>query len=1393
MRGWHRWLYVVGVLLVGRVCAVEVPAPLEPWRGWALHGDDASRCPVRDGGKSPPTCRWPGRLDLDASAEGLRFVQTWTLQSRTAVPLPGDAKLRPESVEVDGKAAPVVLSPNGRPWLSLDAGSHRIEGRIAWARRPASLPVPDEIALISLRVDGATLPRPQRNEDGELELGTVQVEEGDALQFEVYRLLADGVPQWLATRLYLSVSGSPREHVMPSPLPEGFVPVAIDSELPARLESDGRLRLQLRSGQFAVTVLARAPSPREQFRRTTSDAWPRQEIWQFRADPHFRVAQLTGLPGIDPNQVALPDWTGELDDELPPALFEVIDEADELPAFLFDAGAEAALEVALRGLPAQRAPRLSLQRALWLDFDGGAWRSIDRIRGELGSAPRIDMRAPWSMQRASRGGEGLLITEGVQPGQHGVELRDADVDVEIDARVDASGLRQASGWSHGFDAATAVLNLPPAYRLIAVVGADRAEGSWWESWDLLDLFLLSVIALLAWRLGGAPLGAIALCYGVLAWQQPDAPRLGVLLLLGTALLAKHVVAGRIGSFARALRGLSLALVALLGLGFAATELRLALYPQLEQSSVPPAPRHLDRYRSDGAAEIVEVQFAPGPAAPPPQPVQEMRSQKQDAAQSASSEPPLDRIMVTGSRIKAVDTFAYPADALVQSGSARPDWQWQRHTLHWNGPLLPDDLLGLVIAPPWMTRLWRVAAVALLFWLLARIARRTAPVAPRPGLASAAPAALCLAMLPLLLPFASSAQSLPDAQLLQELRARLLARDEPCRPNCGALGAASVVARPQHLLLALDAHVQAELVWPLPRPDASLALSGARVDGAPAAVRRDAAGDWLHLPRGVHRIELDYVPEGERWRIAFPLPPARLGVDAAGFEIVGIDQGRLVGDTLELIPPRRAAASPRESERSELSEAVPPFVGVQRRLTLDQQWEMEVTVERVAPLRGGINLRVPLLPGEQPFHDAPPVRDGQAVVSMPAGIDSVSWRSRLTPSDVFSLTAGSAAEYAEAWEIRTSPLLHVQADGIPEAGSEYTDAAIRRYLPLPGETLQLKVWRPTALDGARFAIENVRLRVTPGQRARDSSLTFQLRATQAGQHRIGLPPAAELLSFGIDGDDQPRVLDQGELRLPLRPGTQRVELRWREPIALGPALEGPQVALRGSTSNIALSLAVPEGRWLLHARGPQVGPAVLVWGELLVMALAALLLARIGGTSLRFHHWLLLGLGFSTLSWPAAVLVASWLLLLGWRGRRVDLVERRVFPWLQIGLAVLSVIALLALVVAVPYGLLGRPDMHVAGNASSAELLHWFADRSERGDLPPIMALSLPMWVYKLAILAWAMWLANALIGWLRWAWQCLGAGGAWRPIFRRKPAAAAASAKDPHDAAPSGIPVEQAP
>ena len=88
-----------------------------------------------------------------------------------------------------------------------------------------------------------------------------------------------------------------------------------------------------------------------------------------------------------------------------------------------------------------------------------------------------------------------------------------------------------------------------------------------------------------------------------------------------------------------------------------------------------------------------------------------------------------------------------------------------------------------------------------------------------------------------------------------------------------------------------------------------------------------------------------------------------------------------------------------------------------------------------------------------------------------------------------------------------------------------------------------------------------------------------------------------------------------------------------------------------------------------------------------------------------------------------------------------------------------------LYVAIHQGLLFRPDMQVAGEGSTDTVLRWYADRVT-GDTPATGVLSLPLWLYRVAMLLWALWLAASLVRGVGPAWRAFSHGGLWRPIPR---------------------------
>ena len=118
---------------------------------------------------------------------------------------------------------------------------------------------------------------------------------------------------------------------------------------------------------------------------------------------------------------------------------------------------------------------------------------------------------------------------------------------------------------------------------------------------------------------------------------------------------------------------------------------------------------------------------------------------------------------------------------------------------------------------------------------------------------------------------------------------------------------------------------------------------------------------------------------------------------------------------------------------------------------------------------------------------------------------------------------------------------------------------------------------------------------------------------------------------------------------------------------------------------------------------------------------------------------------------AGIVVAGWLIALELRTKAANL-ERDKFNVVQIGMVFLTIIAVGSLVLAVSKGLLGHPDMNIIGNGSDSALLRWYQDVSDR-TLPRAWVFSIPMLAYRIAMLAWALWISFWLVGILKWGWQ----------------------------------------
>ncbi len=1321
---------------------VYVPDDLEPWTSWVLHGREYLGCPFLFDSAATARdsflCAWPGELELAVDAGGARFSQGWTVYAEEQwIPLPGSGELWPEQVTVDGQGIAVTLR-DSRPHLRLAPGRHAVAGRLRWDERPRTLPVPPETGLLQLTVDGNRIARPERNGNA-VWLGerATPREAANALGVQVYRLVADDVPTRLLTRFTIEVSGGMREERLAPALPEGFVPLSLASKLPARYEAGGELLLQVRPGTWSVELAARADGVRGQIALPEPAAnLPDTEIWSYASNDALRVTVPEGLAPVDPRQVSVPaDWR-------------------TLPAFRIAAGEALTIVERSRGKVAVD-NRLELERLLWLDFDGGGYTFSDTIRGTMQSGWRLDMAAPYALQSASQAGADLLVTLGAGEGQTGVELRRRDVDLHALGRADTRDPMPVSGWGTRLDAVTTELNLPPGHKLLAALGAEQAPRAWAERWQLLDFFLVLIITLAAGRMFGPAAGGLAFAALVLSWHEGGAPQWVWLNLLAAAALARVAPAGRLLAAARFYRSASLVVVLALLVPFLAGQLRLGLYPQLEPQ------------RDYGFAT------APAPAAAP------VASAAKDALlERAEPAARAEELRVTASSLQRYARYA--PNAIVQAGPGRPSWSWNSYDLYWNGPVDPEATLTLLIAPRWVVTLLRFLEVLLLLLFAALfvfeffdLERRWPPRrAKRPASRGVAAAGAALLVAGGLAATPPAHAQMPSPEILQQLEQRLL-EPPPCVPRCAEIAEGRAVIAEEAMTIELAVHALDDVAVPIPGSLPGWRPESVRIDGAAAPFVYRGADQVLRvrLPEGRHRLVLQGpLPPVDSLEIGFPAAPRVFTADARGWTLTGIDDRRLVTGSLQLTRLRDNGAADATGRWE--SSRFPPFVRIERSVELDLDWRVSTRVIRVAPETGAITLSVPLLEGASLLTADLPVTEGAVRVSLGPTENSVGWTAALPRASSLVLRVPEGAPWKEVWRFGIGNIWHAEFSGVPESepGVAAEEVRVAEFYPRGGESLALTASRPEASRGSTLAFDAVSLVTEVGGQSRNITMTLDYRSTRGAQHAIGLPAGSEIMQVSIDGRIEPLRAEGGELSLPVMPGEHRVEIRWRrdEPAAL--FARTPPVALGAPASNITLGLAMPADRWLLATDGPRLGPAVLYWSELAAMILFALILGRIPLTPLRTRHWLLLGLGFSTFSWPALMLVAAWLLAVGARARWKP--AEGSAPWhfnlAQVGFAALTIAALFAIVVSVPSGLLGSPDMHIAGSGSYGNRLNWVADRSV-GALPEASVFSLPLWVYKVLILAWALWLSFALLRWLPWVWRAFTDDGLWRGRLPKQP------------------------
>lgn len=1360
----------------------SIPDPLKSWVGWVLDTDPAAVCPHLFNDSAARQCAWPGAIELRANENGASFSQDWQVYHESWVMLPGDVRQWPLEVSVDGRPT-AILSRDGGPAIKLATGSHRISGRFIWNALPESLALPVNAGLLRLDVNGQSVNFPLRDDSNRLWLQRKADAEGvEQAQVRLHRKISDGVPLMIETRIRLEVSGKGRELVLGRALLAGLIARQLSSPLPAVLEPDGSLKVQARAGIWDIILLARHDGPAQTLALPAARGLvAAEEVWVFEAAPLVRSVSIVGPTALDTQQTTLPkEWRN-------------------LPGFLMLPDSRFGFKEIRRGDSDPAPDKLSLQRRLWLHFDGSGMSINDRIQGEVSRAARLSMSAEAALGRVDIAGQDQVITRGVDQ-LAGVEVKRGALNLNADSSASGSTRNLAAlGWKHDFDQVSMELSLPPGWRLLHAGGTDRADGAWLSRWNLLDFFLVLVIALAAAQLWGRNWGLLALAALVLSYQEADAPRFAWIVLLAAVAVQRALPEGRVKFWISWLQRASLVALLLLSLVFATGQLRGALYPVLEQGgrgtfggeaavavATPAAAPIVAAALPE--SEDMQAESPPPPAAPGLK--QAGKNQQQDSVLIKEVQPMESEVLrslpYSTALSKRVATPSAPRsyqsidpDAQVQTGPGLPDWQWQSYRLSWDGPVRQDQQLDLWLLSPWMNKIVVLLRLLLLALLLAcaagllksqglhgggDVAGGAAGTAGglrfwrrKPGVTVS-----WLSILSFTLALAASVGSgnvqaqMPSAEQLAELKEKLTRPDE-CLPECAEISRLSLQLSGNSLRLGLELDAAIDTALPLPGGVKHWLSREARLDGRLAYVQRDVQGIlWLLLPAGRHRLELSgELSNPDTLQLPLPRKPRKVEISAEGWDVTGLSDETGAADTLQLSR-RVKAGSGTEAP------LLPPFLRVERRLILDLVWRVETTVWRDSPQGTAALLQIPLLPGEAVTSPGVNVKDGNVLVNLGPQADSLSWSSTLAQAPELRLTASKDSAWVESWVIAASTLWHVTTDGIPPVAMEPGYDADLAFRPWPGEVLKLQIARPQAIAGQTLTIDQSRLVIKPGARATDYVLTLVVRSSRGTDHSISLPPGAMLQSVHINGQLRPIRANGRQLVLPLVPGRQNIHIVWRVDQGMALSYASLPLKLELLSVNHRLSLQMPHERWLLLASGPGVGPAILFWGKLLILLALAVALGRVNSLPMKTRHWVLLALGLTQVQWWAASLVIAWFFAFSLRAKAVPGSSATwLFNWRQIALLALTVAMLSVLLVAVQGGLLGWPDMQVAGNNSSREQLNWYLDRAGI-ELPGVWVLSLPIMVYRGLMLVWALWLAWSLLAWLKWGWAAFCTDGLWR-------------------------------
>jgi hypothetical protein len=1027
---------------------------------------------------------------------------------------------------------------------------------------------------------------------------------------------------------------------------------------------------------------------------------------------------------------------------------QAFSEWDEVPNYLINTGDIFEVIEQKRGTLNQTA-QLNLYRTMWMSFDGQSVRSIDEIVGDKLGSWRLDITDGYQLLNARSQEENMLITQS-EKGHQGLELRTPEIDLNINTEFSPGLLEVINPWQASFNKIQAKMFLPYGYLPLVTTNVDSSQGIWIEKWKLWDIFIVMLMTVFCFKVLGIHTAIVAFVTLVLGYHESNMPLIAwANLIIGVALLGIQPNA-KLLKMIRTYVVVSVFALLMVLVPFVITQVRLSIHPQLE-SSLTSLVSNFSPVKKSKRESVAKNRYEEM-SRQNTQTYNTMNAiaQKQAPAGLMDSmmeedKVELERVVTTGSRIKNQDLInRYQTGAVLQAGKATPQWRTNQISLNWEGPINENQQFNIIILPPFVRVIWRLLLVlASIAWLVFLIKKLTE------GFIKPKATATALIYLLLLTPLTINAQAFPSDARLAELQDRIYPEAE-CKSNCAAIDSSHLTVTANDLKMELNYHVFEDVVVDIPYSK-DWQINNVTVNGKVQPGRISYKNrPWIQLSKGLNQIVISgVIANRNNISIHYPSTPGNISTDSEGWQIAGIENNFLTNNTLQLISTIQESVDSEQIKSTDIN----PYVRVERHLTFDDNWNLYTTVERLAPLQGALNLSIPLLANEHPTEKLQLDEKGHVIVNIGPSQTSFSWNSRLDKSAEMTLLAEKSEHYLEVWKILSSPQWNVELSGVPiitplDIVDRMDDYFVHSYKPRPGESLNIKVSRPQAVEGNIVSIESIKNTYSVGKRATKTITTIYYRATQGGSFIIQLDENAVINSVSYDGVDSNLTNEKGLISVGFLPGGHKVVIDWQVDTSFGTINTTPTISLESAYTNISQTIKIAKNRRELYGKSQAVGPAMIYWGEFLFFTVLAFFLARLPYSILKFWQWLALGYAFGTVSWFAFGFIAIWLFYVGWKKQYVAEDKNYKTILLQWFTLVFTFFTLVVFIGSVAYGLLSYPQMGIVGQNSYASHLNWFLD-VHQGQLPSITIISLPIWWYKGLMLVWSIWVSFSLLNWLK--------------------------------------------